>query len=164
MEPFDVRDVRTVIPFEKIILEVIERLGVMVEGEALRLIETQEPVARGLWEPKKPSTMARKDYRGKWKLWVHTGRLRQLITHKVQKEGQEYIVLVGIFDHERAEKAAWLEFGTKVTVKSGTSMPYKREGMKARPLFRIVCGTNGDVIEKFLITELNKEIDKYLPR
>ena len=106
-----------------------------------RRIEKQDP----RWPAKATSTLNSKayGYGAKWKLWVQTGELQRLITARVER-GFPTMVKVGIFDHEKAQIAYWIETGT-------TKMP-------ARPLFAAVADEEVERVAVIAQTELRKRI------
>lgn len=106
-----------------------------------RRIEKQDPT----WPAKATSTLNSKayGYGAKWKLWVQTGELQRLITARVER-GFPTMVKVGIFDHEKAQIAYWIETGT-------TKMP-------ARPLFAVVADEEVERVATIARTELRKRI------
>lgn len=157
-----VKDTRVDIPFEQILKNVAEQVGMMVEAEVLKTIDTQRPPDGSEWIPKSPRTLSRKDYIGKTKLWMKTGQLRSRITHRVDSDNSLLVAQIGIFDDPtNAAKATWLEYGTGGGSIMAGGIIHSVQRMPARPLFRIVVKDSSKT-QKFIEDRLKAGLAKYL--
>lgn len=141
--------------------EVAEQVGQYGVNQLIKMISTQELVTSGVWKPKSPRTLRRRDYRGKFKLWVKTGELRSVLKHKIEEEGDgSLIVYIGIFNHPKGTIAAYLEYGTGGSVTAG-GVNHTWERIPARPLFRMLFVGDGDQkLQKFIERRLTIAINK----
>jgi hypothetical protein len=125
---------------DAILDKVAGRVGAYLEGKLVEMIDKQWAG----WQSLDPKTISKKK---STKVWVDTGELRSLITHVVEGRIPK-TVKVGIFSHEKGLIAHFLEFGTK--------------HIPERPLFRLVFDLEREKVERFIIDEINKELERYL--
>lgn len=133
---------------DEIIGTAADQGGLFLEQKLIDTIDNQEPLLRGIWTPKSPATMRSKGYAGKWKLWEKTGELKSVIERRLRSTGNpgEKQVLVGIFDHPKAQIAVYIEYG---------------KGMPERPLFRYVLSQYSEEVENVINDQLEDAIMRY---
>ncbi|PKG32187.1 MAG: hypothetical protein CW742_09455 [Methanoregula sp.] len=138
---------------------VAQKVGDYIAGRIADKITMQDPS----WEPLAESTIRQKKSS---KAWVDTGEIFALISNTLQSVQVDGInpkmIQVGIFDHEKALIAQFLEYGTNGgSIVAGGRM-HSWNHIPERPLFRLVFDEERENIANMIHTELGKEIDAYL--
>lgn len=139
---------------------VAQKVGDYLSGKIADKITMQDPS----WEPLAASTIARKKSS---KAWVDTGEIFNLISNTIKSVNVEEginpkIVQVGIFDHEKALIAQFLEYGTNGGSIVAGGMMHSWNHIPERPLFRLVFDEERENITYLIHREIGKEIDALL--
>jgi len=144
---------------------IIERVGLRVgdylSGRIADRITKQDPS----WPKLAASTIARKKSS---KAWIDKGEIFQLISNewksvRIDGTNPKY-VQVGIFDHEKAMIAQFLEYGTNGGSIVAGGIIHTWNHIPERPLFRLVFDEEQDNITDMIHREIEKEVDKFLEK
>ena len=160
-----VRDVNNIPKFMADIPEIFERIaqkvGDYLAGEIAVRISMQDPS----WEPLAASTIRKK---GSSKAWIDTGEIFSLISNTMQSVRTEGVnpkwVHVGIFDHEKALIAQFLEYGTNGGSVVAGGQIHTWNHIPERSLFRLVFDEEMENVIEMVHREFDKEIEQYLTK
>lgn len=123
---------------DDILARVADKVGQYLEGRIIDKMDEQH----GGWPALAPTTVMRK---GSTKAWIDTGELREQITYHV-RDGLPRTVAIGIFEHDKALVARWLEFGTRY--------------IPERPLFRLVFDLEDEHLMNLIRDEIGTDLDR----
>lgn len=136
---------------------VAQKVGDYLAGRIADKITMQDPD----WVPLAPSTIRQKKSS---KAWIDTGEIFALIedtTRSVQVDPgmNPKMVRVGIFEHEKALIAQFLEYGTNGGSIVAGGLIHTWNHIPERPLFRLVFEEERENVTDMIHQEIGKEID-----